>query len=201
MLKERKFFKQILLTMVGLVFAIGQGVAGQENQHYTGLLRELDARGRIPVIVALDVPFDPNAQLMGAAAFQHQQAQIASARQAVVQTPGVKLLGRSGSWDIPSVALSVDRAGLECAHGTMVSGVAAGNDSPGGQPFSGVAPNANIIAITIFVYMPPSTNLATFSRFVLDALLMLGQPFQNRFTTSAITLTWNHVSWATGYEI
>jgi subtilisin family serine protease len=42
----------------------------------------------------------------------------------------------------------------------------------------------------------------TYKRIDLDAALQaLGQPFQNRFTTSAVTLSWNHVSWANGYEV
>jgi subtilisin len=37
-----------------------------------------------------------------------------------------------------------------CSHGTHVSGIAAGNGTPAGQPFSGVARNAQIMAVQVF---------------------------------------------------
>jgi len=42
----------------------------------------------------------------------------------------------------------------------------------------------------------------TYSRIDLDdALLALSTPFQNRFTSAAVTLTWNGISLAQGYEV
>jgi subtilisin family serine protease len=303
---KNKSYKLGRILLLSLLLMIGYRVSGQYNPlaRYANLLDELTIRGRIPVIVALNVPFEPNARRIGAAAFQNQQAQITSARQAVALTPGVNVLGRSNQWDIPSVALSVDRAGLEalaanplvkgiaedrpmypllaestnmidapevwaqgydgtgqtvvilddgiesthpffggrvvaeacfsyndptgtlygegpifgfcpngldmqtgpgsaaltrcqsygleCAHGTLVSGVAAGSDGPGGQPFSGVAPNANIIAITIFVYRqdaPPSPRPVTYTRFVLDALDYIYDTLRFNYDIAAINMS------------
>jgi subtilisin family serine protease len=39
---------------------------------------------------------------------------------------------------------------FECLHGTHVSGIAAGNGASAGQPFSGVAKGANVIAVQVF---------------------------------------------------
>jgi len=38
----------------------------------------------------------------------------------------------------------------ECGHGTHVAGIAAGDGPPAGQPFSGVAPAAEIMAVQVF---------------------------------------------------
>ena len=44
-----------------------------------------------------------------------------------------------------------------CLHGTHVAGIAAGNGGPAGQPFSGVAKGAHIVAVQVFSIVTDAT--------------------------------------------
>ncbi|VUD65049.1 Subtilisin E [Thalassocella blandensis] len=46
----------------------------------------------------------------------------------------------------------------DCRHGTHVAGIAAGS----GHAFSGVVPNADIVAVQVFTYFPSSSRLGAF---------------------------------------
>lgn len=56
-----------------------------------------------------------------------------------------------------------------CAHGTHVAGIAAGKD-PGGLGFSGVARDANIIAIQVFSYISSCACLGAYDSDIIAAL-------------------------------
>jgi subtilisin len=64
----------------------------------------------------------------------------------------------------------------DCLHGTHVAGIAAGNGTSAGQPFSGVAPGADIVAIQAFSIVtdtavcPTGTCLGAFASDIIAGL-------------------------------